>query len=121
ARWFGVGDRQRRTRPIPRRRRYVGVLYIIREPAVPAGWCLVIGAVLAPTDAVAAEGLLARVNCRPVSTRLLSAKACSTTVPPSSCSSEADGNGGARTDSWAAAVSCWDDCRSTAAHPRALT
>jgi monovalent cation:H+ antiporter, CPA1 family len=40
------------------------MLYIIGEP-VPPGWCLVIGAVLAPTDAVAVEGFLARVKLPP--------------------------------------------------------
>ena len=40
------------------------VLYIVGEP-VPPGWCLVIGAVLAPTDAVAVEGLLARARLPP--------------------------------------------------------
>jgi CPA1 family monovalent cation:H+ antiporter len=33
---------------------------------VPLGWCLVIGAILAPTDAVAVEGLLAKVNLPPL-------------------------------------------------------
>jgi CPA1 family monovalent cation:H+ antiporter len=37
------------------------VLRLVGEP-IPLGWCLVIGAVLAPTDAVAVEGLLARVR-----------------------------------------------------------
>ena len=32
---------------------------------VPQGWCLAIGAVLAPTDAVAVEGLLSRVKLPP--------------------------------------------------------
>jgi monovalent cation:H+ antiporter, CPA1 family len=32
---------------------------------VPPGWCLAIGAVLAPTDAVAVEGLLSRVRLPP--------------------------------------------------------
>ena len=40
------------------------MLYIIGEP-VPPGWCLVIGAVLAPTDAVAVERLSARVKLPP--------------------------------------------------------
>jgi Na+:H+ antiporter len=37
------------------------VLRLIGEP-VPPGWCLVLGAILAPTDAVAVEGLLARIR-----------------------------------------------------------
>ena len=37
------------------------VLHAIGEP-VPPGWCLVLGAILAPTDAVAVEGLLSRVR-----------------------------------------------------------
>jgi monovalent cation:H+ antiporter, CPA1 family len=37
------------------------VLRLIGEP-IPLAWCLVIGAILAPTDAVAVEGLLARVR-----------------------------------------------------------
>jgi Na+:H+ antiporter len=36
------------------------VLRLVGEP-VPLGWCLVLGAILAPTDAVAVEGLLARI------------------------------------------------------------
>jgi CPA1 family monovalent cation:H+ antiporter len=37
------------------------VLHLIGEP-IPPGWCLVVGAILAPTDAVAVEGLLARTR-----------------------------------------------------------
>jgi CPA1 family monovalent cation:H+ antiporter len=37
-----------------------GVLRLIGEP-VPLGWCLVLGAILAPTDAVAVEGMLTRI------------------------------------------------------------
>jgi monovalent cation:H+ antiporter, CPA1 family len=37
------------------------VLWLLNEP-IPPSWCLVAGAVLAPTDAVAVEGLLARVR-----------------------------------------------------------
>ena len=40
------------------------VLWLIGKP-VPPGWCLVIGAILAPTDAVAVEGLLAHVRLPP--------------------------------------------------------
>ena len=40
------------------------VLWLVGIP-VPLGWCLVIGAVLAPTDAVAVEGLLSRVRLPP--------------------------------------------------------
>lgn len=40
------------------------LLRLIGEP-VPFGWCLAIGAILAPTDAVAVEGLLARVSLPP--------------------------------------------------------
>jgi CPA1 family monovalent cation:H+ antiporter len=38
-----------------------GVLRLVDEP-VPLGWRLVLGAILAPTDAVAVEGLLARIR-----------------------------------------------------------
>ncbi len=37
------------------------LLRLIGQP-VPPGWCLVLGAILAPTDAVAVEGLLARLQ-----------------------------------------------------------
>jgi CPA1 family monovalent cation:H+ antiporter len=40
------------------------VLKLVGQP-VPLGWCLVIGAILAPTDAVAVEGLLARLQLPP--------------------------------------------------------
>ncbi|MBS0643125.1 MAG: sodium:proton antiporter [Acetobacteraceae bacterium] len=40
------------------------VLQAIGAP-VPLGWCLVIGAILAPTDAVAVEGLLSKVHLPP--------------------------------------------------------
>ena len=40
------------------------VLWLVGIP-VPPGWCLAIGAVLAPTDAVAVEGLLSRVRLPP--------------------------------------------------------
>ena len=40
------------------------VLRLIGEP-IPLGWCLVLGAILAPTDAVAVEGLLARLQLPP--------------------------------------------------------
>jgi CPA1 family monovalent cation:H+ antiporter len=39
-------------------------LRLIDDP-LPLGWCLVAGAILAPTDAVAVEGLLARVRLPP--------------------------------------------------------
>src|SRR3954451_12887339 len=39
-------------------------LQLIGEP-IPLGWCLVIGAILAPTDAVAVEGLLAQAQLPP--------------------------------------------------------
>jgi CPA1 family monovalent cation:H+ antiporter len=39
-------------------------LWLVGIP-VPPGWCLAIGAVLAPTDAVAVEGLLSRVKLPP--------------------------------------------------------
>jgi monovalent cation:H+ antiporter, CPA1 family len=41
-----------------------GVLRGIGSP-IPLGWCLVIGAILAPTDAVAVEGLLSNVPLTP--------------------------------------------------------
>ncbi len=40
------------------------LLRVIGTP-VPLGWCMVIGAILAPTDAVAVEGLLAKVTLPP--------------------------------------------------------
>ena len=40
------------------------MLWVVGIP-VPLGWCLAIGAVLAPTDAVAVEGLLSRVRLPP--------------------------------------------------------
>ena len=39
-------------------------LQLIGQP-LPLGWCLVIGAILAPTDAVAVEGLLAQAQLPP--------------------------------------------------------
>src|SRR3954453_23306599 len=39
-------------------------LQLIGEP-IPLGWCFVIGAILAPTDAVAVEGLLAQATLPP--------------------------------------------------------
>jgi len=39
-------------------------MQFIGEP-IPPGWCLVIGAILAPTDAVAVQGLLAHVKLSP--------------------------------------------------------
>ena len=39
---------------------------------VPLGWCLVIGAILAPTDAVAVEGLLSQVNLPPLLRAIIS-------------------------------------------------
>jgi CPA1 family monovalent cation:H+ antiporter len=39
-------------------------MQLIGEP-IPPGWCLVIGAILAPTDAVAVQGLLAHVKLSP--------------------------------------------------------
>ncbi len=46
-----------------------GVLQLVGMP-VPPGWCLVLGAILAPTDAVAVEGLLARLHL-PAGLRLI--------------------------------------------------
>ena len=40
------------------------VMRLIGEP-IPPGWCLVLGAILAPTDAVAVEGLLDRLQLPP--------------------------------------------------------
>src|SRR3954465_5646565 len=40
------------------------VLQLIGQP-LPLGWCLVVGAILAPTDAIAVEGLLARARLPP--------------------------------------------------------
>lgn len=37
------------------------LLWLVGEP-IPLGWCFVLGAILAPTDAVAVEGLLAHIR-----------------------------------------------------------
>ena len=49
------------------------------EP-VPLHWCFVLGAILAPTDAVVLDGLLQRSACRPRLRRRSPARACSMTA-----------------------------------------
>ena len=60
-----AGDRRRRAGHRTLRGRHLGGVVAGRRFPIPPGWCLAIGAVLAPTDAVAVEGLLSRVRLPP--------------------------------------------------------